>query len=357
MRTTRRALCGALLLVIHLFGQEKLRAQAAFSIELPDAPRPQLSSLLPSSGFDQGNSGGEPVSAAADASQRNQENGPNPENWNKAQNRKTASARKDQEQEKNEISPGFPPVRRQPAGMMPIPAESRTMIPASGANCLPAASTPAARIMSCNPRVNPYSRFLDYSGPFPLTPRQKLILAYKNVTDPFNFLTIAGTAAFSIGTDSHTAYGPGFHGFAKYAGISFTDDAVGEFFGTFLIPSLAHQDPHYRRLPNLSLRRRFFHAIDSVVLSQGDDGHPMFNYAVVFGTIGTSALGNLYVPGRDTSWGSSAARVSVALATDPIGNIITEFLPDVAEHINFNVLLVQRIINRVALAEGAGPTE
>jgi hypothetical protein len=79
----------------------------------------------------------------------------------------------------------------------------------------------------------------------------------------------------------------------------------------------------------------------------------MFNYATVFGTIGNSALGNLYVPGRRTSWGASTARISVALATDPIGNVVAEFLPDVARHININVVLVQRVINRVEIEEGA----
>jgi hypothetical protein len=141
-------------------------------------------------------------------------------------------------------------------------------------------------------------------------------------------------------------------GFAKNAGVSLSQDMTGEFFGTFLIPSLAHQDPHYHRMPNLPLRRRIFHVIDAVVIGQSDGGAPMFNYATVVGTIATSSMGNLYVPGRKNSFGASTARIATSLATDPIGNTITEFVPDLARRINFQVVIVQRLINRVAIAEG-----
>ena len=211
--------------------------------------------------------------------------------------------------------------------------------------------------MCCNPGVDRFARFLYYSGPSPLTPKQKFLLAWNGVKDPFNLLTIAGEASFSIGTDSHTAYGPGFKGLGKYAGVSLAQDSTAEFLGAFLIPALAGQDPRYRRMPNLPMRRRVVHVIASVWIGQDDEGRPMFNYANVFGTIGTSASGNAYIPGRQTSWGASAARISVALLTDPIGNAITEFLPDVARRVNVNVVLVQRVINRVAVSQGGGITQ
>lgn len=209
--------------------------------------------------------------------------------------------------------------------------------------------------MSCNPKIPNFSRFLDSSAPQPLTPRQKLTLARKDVTDPYNLLTIGFVSAYSIGTDSHTHYGPGMPGYAKNVGVSLTQEMTAEFFGTFLIPSLAHQDPRYHRWPNRSVSQRILHVVDAVVISHSDEGAPMFNYATVFGTIGTQALGNLYVPGRNHSWATSTARVATSLATDPIGNLITEFLPDVSRRVNVQVVFVQRIINRIAIAEGAPP--
>jgi hypothetical protein len=211
--------------------------------------------------------------------------------------------------------------------------------------------------MCCRVSFNLFAQYLNSAAPFPMTAKQKFLLAERNVRDPFNLLTIGGVAAISVAADSHSAYGPGFKGFGKYAGVSLAQNAVGTFFGTFLIPALAHQDPHYHRMPNRPLRRRIFHVFDAIVIAQSDDGQPMFNYATVFGTIGTNAFGNLYVPGRKTSWGASVSRISVALATDPIGNAISEFLPDVARRINVNVVLVQEVINRVALEEGGAPAQ
>jgi hypothetical protein len=209
--------------------------------------------------------------------------------------------------------------------------------------------------MSCKPNIDAFVRFLDTSTPLPLTPRQKFILAARNVSDPFNLLTIAGLSAITVAVDPHTADGPGIPGFAKNAGVSLSQNMTGEFFGTFLIPSLVHQDPHYHRMPNLPVRKRIVHVLDSVVVGQSDQGLPMFNYATVFGTICTNAMGNLYVPGRNNSFGSSTARIAISLATNPIGNAITEFVPDLARRVNVQVVIVQRIINRVAVAEGGQP--
>jgi hypothetical protein len=236
---------------------------------------------------------------------------------------------------------------------MRVPPAARPNVFGRNTECLPDSSTNAERIMSCKPNINGFVRFLDTSTPLSLTARQKFILAARNVSDPFNLLTIAGVSAITVAEDSHTADGPGPRGFAKNAGVSLSQDMTGEFFGTFLFPSLAHQDPHYHRLPNMPLRKRLLHVVDAVVIGQSDDGTSMFNYATVAGTICTSAVGNLYVPGRRNSFGASTARIATSLATDPIGNAITEFVPDLARRVNVQVVIVQRLINRVAIAEGA----
>lgn len=251
--------------------------------------------------------------------------------------------------------PGFPPISPPAPGGTPVPPASRPNIFGMRSQCLPDSSSRAEKDMSCSPDIPTFARFLDSAAPLPLTPRQKFLLATRNISDPFNLLTIGAVSAISIASNANSQYGPGFPGFAKNVGVSFTQDATGEFFSTFLIPSLVHQDPHYHRLPNLSLQRRILHVIDEVVIAQSDEGAPMFNYATVLGTICTSSLGNVYVPGRKHSFGASTARIATSFATDPIGNAITEFVPDLARHINFQVVVVQRLINRVAIAEGAPP--
>jgi hypothetical protein len=205
------------------------------------------------------------------------------------------------------------------------------------------------------PMVDWYARFLNGPEVKPLTPEQKGNLAVHNLLDPFNLLTIVGEAGIAVAANSHSSYGPGFHGWGNYVGVSFTQDMTGEFFGTFLIPSLAHQDPHYHRMPNASIKRRIAHAAYQVFWTQGDNGKGMINYADLGGFAIDDAISNLYVPGQRTDFRSSGTRYGIALATAPIDNYVSEFLPDVARHIHVQVVIIQRIINQVARADNTAP--
>lgn len=254
-----------------------------------------------------------------------------------------------------------PPLRAQVIPSTELPQAPQPQLPPAAIEntwsiCQTQASTSAEARMCCSRAASPFVPSI-YLEPPPLTASGKLDLAWQEFIDPFNLLTIAGEAMITTASDAHSAYGPGMKGFMRYAGVSASQNAVSNFFGVFLIPSLGHQNPHYFRDPNLPVSRRIAHIISSVVVGRADDGLPMFNYAQVFGTIGTSLLGNGYVPGRKTGPAATTARIAVALGTAPIGNAVTEFLPDVARHININVVLVQKVINRIAVSRpaAAGP--
>lgn len=205
------------------------------------------------------------------------------------------------------------------------------------------------------PLINWYARFIDGPKVKPMTPKEKAWLAMRNVADPFNTITVLGTSAFTVGFDSHSAYGPGFNGFKRAVGVSYTEDITAEFFGTFLIDSIMRQDPHYHRMPHAPIKRRIAHAIYTVVWTQGDNGKGMVNYSSVVGGIIEDEIGNLYVPGRETNLPASAERYGIGMATEPIDNFVTEFVPDVARRIHVRVVLIQRIIDQVAKTGGSGP--
>lgn len=247
----------------------------------------------------------------------------------------------------SEPGQAFPPAAPDP------PKSTLSPFPSAKAVCVSTQSrSMGSPQMSCDPAHDSFHKFINGAEAHPMTPKQKAILAGKDVIDPFNLLTIGGTSAISVASDSHSAYGPGMEGWAKLSGVSLTQDMTNEFFGTFLIPSIMHQDPHYHRLPNASYKLRVAHCIYQVVWTQGDDGKGMFNYANVVGGMFEEAISDAYVPYRDTGWAAASARYATALATDPINNFITEFFPDLARHVNFHVVFVQRLINRVAIEEG-----
>jgi hypothetical protein len=227
----------------------------------------------------------------------------------------------------------------------------------SGLGLVPAnAGTTVVETKLCVPHlpiVNWYARFLTGPQVKPFTAREKAQLAVHNLLDPFNLLTIGGDAAIAVGANSHSAYGPGIPGWGRYVGVSFTQDMTGEFFDTFLIPSLTHQDPHYHRMPNASVPRRSLHAVAQVFWTQGDNGKGMLNYGDLGGFAIDDVISNLYVPGQATRASATAERYAIGLATAPIDNFVIEFLPDVARRIHVQVVIVQRIINQVARTDGA----
>ncbi|MGH9562152.1 MAG: hypothetical protein ACRD3S_11920 [Terracidiphilus sp.] len=204
------------------------------------------------------------------------------------------------------------------------------------------------------PMIDWYARFVTGPEVKPLSVKEKGRLAVHNLMDPFNLITIGGIAAISVAANSHSPYGPGIPGWGRYTGVSFTQDMTGEFIGTFAIPSLDHQDPHYHRMPNASIPRRIVHCIAQIGWTQGDDGRGMVNYASLGGFAIEDEIANLYVPGLQTRASATAARYAIGLATAPIANFEIEFLPDVARRVRIQVVIVQRVINQVARTDAVG---
>jgi hypothetical protein len=241
--------------------------------------------------------------------------------------------------------PAPQPNPRNPQASAPCPAAG------SVAYTDPEATSAAVARTPCVAREDPYRRFLNSTVPAPLSPRQKGILALRNFSDPFNLLTVVGNAAVTIAADSHTAYGPGFEGFGRYTGYSVVQDATGEFLGTFLLCSVFSEDPHYHRMPDARPLRRVVHAISRTVIAQSDEGKTMPNFQNLIGYPASAEISNLYVPGVNGNGPSTVARIVTGLATDPISNLITEFLPDVARLVHVRVVFVQQIINEVATGQ------
>jgi len=197
-------------------------------------------------------------------------------------------------------------------------------------------------------RENPLQPYISTKNAPPLTPELKGFLAIRNVLDPFNIITIAGYSGIYVAANSHSAYGPGFGGWGKLASYSLLEDSQSEFFGTFVIPSLVHEDPRYHRMPGKPVKQRIFHALVHTIISQHDDGRPMLNYATLLTYPISAELSNLYVPGLAVNAPSTAKRIVAGYATDPVGPLIAEFLPDIANHIHIRVIFVQEILQKIA---------
>ncbi len=204
----------------------------------------------------------------------------------------------------------------------------------------------------CTELIYPYQRFLTTEIVIPLTWQQKGYMALHNLTDPANFGTILGISAITIGSNAHTAYGPGLKGFGKIVGVSVLQDATGQFFGIFAIPAIVHQDPRYFRMPHAPIAKRILYSVSRTIVSRHDDGRSMPNYATLFTYPIGAELSNFYVPGIHTDGASTVARIFTGYALDPVNNLLTEFLPDVASRVHVRIIFVQSILNNIASTNG-----
>jgi len=202
--------------------------------------------------------------------------------------------------------------------------------------------------------ADPLQFIVDTGYVTPLTVKQKGILATRDVTDPFNLMTVGFFSAISVAADAHTVYGPGFAGWGRESGYSLAEDVQSEFTGTFVIPSLTHEDPRYHRMPKASVSRRIKHALIHTLVSQHDDGSLMPNYATLINYPLSAEISNLYVPNVGTNVVSTTRRILAGYATDPIGPLVAEFLPDFAKRVHIHVIFAQQILNHMAPGAGEG---
>jgi hypothetical protein len=200
----------------------------------------------------------------------------------------------------------------------------------------------------CTELIYPYQRFLSSNIVIPMTWQQKGYLALHDLADPVNFGTILGISAITVGSDSHSAYGPGLKGFGKSVGVSLLQDATAQFFGAFAIPVIAHQDPRYFRMPHAPFTKRLVYSISRTVIARSDSGKSMPNYATLLNYPIGAELSNLYVPGIHPDVPSTVARIFTGYALDPVNSLVNEFLPDVASHVHIRIIFVQQILNNVA---------
>jgi hypothetical protein len=182
----------------------------------------------------------------------------------------------------------------------------------------------------------------------PLGASGKFHLAMKNFTDPLNIAgTVLDSAISNATSSANSAFGTGWSGFGTRVGMSMADEGVSEFISTFAISTIAHQDPHYHRDPGASTGRRILYALSRVVIARSDSGKPMFNFAEVVGTTASSMLEATYNFNSNRP-GAVSNRVLVSIGSDAGWNLRSEFLPDIAGHINPRFVFLRRLAERAA---------
>jgi hypothetical protein len=164
----------------------------------------------------------------------------------------------------------------------------------------------------------------------PLSVKEKWILAERETLDPFNIATGFLTAAESQAGNQTPKYGEGWRNYGRRVGAAQLDFATQNFFSAGVLASLLHQDPRYfRRGPQSRFVPRIFYAISQLVVAHQDSGRQAFNASGVGGMALGIAASNLYYPAASRNGTVMFGRVWTSLMGGAVGNLMSEFWPDV----------------------------
>ena len=161
----------------------------------------------------------------------------------------------------------------------------------------------------------------------PLSSGQKYRLAWKTSLDPVSIIISAGIAGVEQSQNAFSGYGQGTGGYAKRFGAVYADGFAGTFLANAILPSLLHQDPRYFYKGTGSVGSRALHAIASVVICKGDNGHRQPNYSNVLGNLAAAGISNVYYPASNRDGAELTVRNSlIGTAGGAVGALFQEFL-------------------------------
>ncbi len=163
----------------------------------------------------------------------------------------------------------------------------------------------------------------------PMTPKQKWNLAWKEVIDPFNNASAVLAAAMSQAGNETPRYGEGGAAYGKRVGAAIGDFGTQSFLSAGVFACLLHQDPRYfRKGPPSGVVPRALYSVSRIFVTRQDSGRAAFNASNILGMAGGIGVSNLYYPAGSRTGEVMLSRVGTSLTGDVMGNLMSEFWPD-----------------------------
>jgi hypothetical protein len=176
----------------------------------------------------------------------------------------------------------------------------------------------------------------------PLNPRQKLELAVDETMAPSRFLGSAFTAGVGQARDSLPGYGQGWNGYGKRFGSSLASNTSNHLIGTFLLPSVLHEDPRYFVKAFGGPKARLLYAVERVVVGRTDEGRDTFNWSGVIAGLMAEGLANSYLPDGERTAGKTFSRFGIRMGWDVADNIVKEYWPTIFRSLRVTKLVPSR---------------
>ncbi|MGC2614659.1 MAG: hypothetical protein WA354_11555 [Terracidiphilus sp.] len=163
----------------------------------------------------------------------------------------------------------------------------------------------------------------------PLNSWGKFKLAANNSVSLSTVGAALAGAAYGQAIDSPSGYGQGGSGYGKRFGSGMARSASDNFFGTFLIASIMHEDPRFYVKRNLSFTQAVKYSAVRVVITRSDSAKLVVNYAGLLGPLAGEALANTYWPEQNRGVGSTLVRYASDIGWRFGGNLLRQYWPQI----------------------------
>jgi hypothetical protein len=142
-----------------------------------------------------------------------------------------------------------------------------------------------------------------------------------------SLLGAAASAGIEQALTSPHGYREGAEGYGKRFGASMARNASSEFFGTFILASMLHEDPRFFPQADPTLGGSIKYAVTRVFVTRNDDGKDVANVSGLLGPAMAEGLANAYWPEGERTAGNTLERYGVDIAARAGYNLFRNYWP------------------------------
>jgi hypothetical protein len=174
----------------------------------------------------------------------------------------------------------------------------------------------------------------------PLSSGEKFGLFVNESISPPYLISATLGATFNQAKNVPEGYGQGWNAYGDRLGEELARASSNAFFGSFVLPSLLHQDPRFFPQLHPTFWGSVRYSIERVFITRTDSGVDAFNISGVGGTAAAEALANSYLPASDRTAAKNASRFATDLAWKFAGNMFKNYWPTLFHDMGLNRLKV-----------------
>ena len=163
----------------------------------------------------------------------------------------------------------------------------------------------------------------------PLSVWQKFKLAANNSISLATIGAALAGAGYGQAINSPKGYGQGGEGYAKRFGADMARSASANLFGTFLIASALHEDPRFYVKKHYTFKQSLKYAAERIVITRGDSGERVVNFADTLGPLAGEALADTYYPEGNRGVSSTFIRYGSDIGWKFGGNMLRQYWPKI----------------------------